>query len=107
MISQEQVERCEKEFSSAAALAFAKARDAERSLEAYTYGSYRNYDPARREKLLEAYRDADYEAESRAFILGLIQQFKRGEGTDAISVPLTEEESCASTPDGPGVPAVS
>jgi hypothetical protein len=74
MISKEQMERALKEFTSGAAVAFAKARDAERSLEAYTYSPRRDYTPERREKLLEAFRDADYEAESRAWIRELIKK---------------------------------
>jgi hypothetical protein len=82
MITDEQMHRAEREFASAATLAFAKARDAERSLENYTYCSPRqNYNPKLREKLLEDFRDADYEAESRSWILNLIQTaLKKGPG---------------------------
>jgi hypothetical protein len=74
MISKEQIDRCISEFAIDAAISFAKARDLERSLEAMTYAPDQNYNPARREELLEAYREARYEAESRAFILALLKQ---------------------------------
>jgi hypothetical protein len=74
MISKEQMERAEREFTSEAATWFQKAKEAERSLEAYTYGPRRDYSPLRRDKLLEDFRDADYMAESRAWILNLIRR---------------------------------
>ena len=74
MISEEQMERAEREFAANATAAFEVARDAERKLEHYTYAiPSRAYDPAKREALLKDYRDADYMAESRAWILQLIK----------------------------------
>lgn len=77
MISEEQMDRAEKEFAANANAALSVARDAERALESYTYSSYRTYDPQKREELLKEYRDADYMAESRAWILNLIRSSRK------------------------------
>lgn len=76
MISEEQMERAENEFAANAGAALSVARDAERALESYTYSSYRTYDPQKREELLKEYRDADYMAESRAWILHMIRSHR-------------------------------
>ncbi len=75
MISNEQIERAYSELRTSAREAFEKAKSAERALETYTYSDYRQYDPAKRERLLAEYREADYLAESRAWISSLIREF--------------------------------
>lgn len=97
MISKEQIERAEKEFASAARLAFEKAKCAERILEDATYAPSRTYDPNHRQKFLEEYRDADYEAESRAFILGLIRKASQKSGIphNAVCFFQDGDETCA------------
>ena len=97
MITKEQMQRSEKEFASAAALSVGKARDLERSLEQYTYNSGRNYDPARRQRILEDFQDADYEAESRAWILSLIRIARGREGIphNAICLFPDGDKMCA------------
>ena len=72
MISKEQMERAEKEFVANTQAAVEVAREAEKALEHYTY-SARPYDPVKREALLKEFRDADYMAESRAWILHMIR----------------------------------
>ena len=81
MISKEQIDRAEKEFAANAAAAFKVARDAERALENYDYSSTRRvFDPAHRDKLLAEFNDADYMAESRAWILLLIRENRPEQG---------------------------
>lgn len=72
MITKEQQRRALVEFTEAASKAFAAAAVAERELEFYTY-SVRPYDPAVREAHLSAFKEADYQAESRAWIANLIR----------------------------------
>ena len=72
MISEEQMERAEREFALNAAASIAVARDAERELEHCSYHA-QPYDPGKRQILLEAFQDADYMAESRSWILYLIR----------------------------------
>lgn len=86
MITDEQMKRAEAEFASESQFAFQKARNAEHSLEAATYESHRTYDPQRRRKLFEEFQDADYLAESRAWILGLMRKATKKSGVphDAI-----------------------
>jgi hypothetical protein len=74
VITEEQMDRAEREFADNAKAAIEVARDAERALESYTYSSYRTFDPAKRDALLKEYQDADYMAESRAWILHLISK---------------------------------
>ncbi len=74
LITHEHMRRAEREFIGEQLATFQKARCLEKSLEAYTYGPSRTYNPVHREKLLEDFRDADYMAESRAWILGLIRK---------------------------------
>lgn len=74
MISDQQKQRCLKEFADAQPINMSNARIAEHALEDATYrqGPY-GYDPKKREEALQAYSDADYMAESRAWILELIR----------------------------------
>ncbi len=78
MISDEQISRVKAEMCAAASAAFQKARQAELDLEDYSYPrsehESRQYDPSKREQLLQAYREADYLAESRAWIHNLIRE---------------------------------
>lgn len=80
MISEEQIDRVESELSAAAFDAFNQAKQAERALEDYTYprSTYQRqqYSPAKREKLLVEFREADYLAESRAWVTSLIRASK-------------------------------
>lgn len=75
MISDEQMERAAKEFSANASACVEVARDAQHALENYEYrrGAYEPRDPKHRDKLFKDFEDADYMAESRAWILGLIR----------------------------------
>lgn len=75
MISEEQMQRAEREFAANTGAAISVARDAERELERYTYYQ-RPFDPAKRDQLLQDYKDADYMAESRAWILNLIREYR-------------------------------
>ena len=79
MITEEQMDRAEREFAANLQAAISVARDAERELEHYTY-YVRPYDYKKREQLLQDFKDADYMAESRAWILQLIRA-RRGENT--------------------------
>lgn len=83
MITKEQIDRCEAEFVSETAVATAKAKTIESSLEAYTYHSGRQYDPKRRDRMWEDFQDADYVAERSAFIVHLVQAYKQ----DKQSIP--------------------
>jgi hypothetical protein len=75
VISKEQLERAEIEFTTAARTAFRDAKSAESALESYTYyPSSIPYDPAKRDRLLSEYREADYMAESRAAIATLLRE---------------------------------
>jgi hypothetical protein len=79
VITAEQEKQAEREFEMEAASAFQKAKALEKSLEHYTYSQpRREYDPKRRERLLQEFLEADYIAESRAWILQLIRGIKRG-----------------------------
>lgn len=75
MISDEQKRRCEKEFADAQPINMSNARMAEHALEDATYrqGPY-GYDPKKRDDALRSYAEADYMAESRAWILELIRE---------------------------------
>lgn len=73
MISNEQMDRAEREFAANASASVAVARDAERALEHCEYYE-RPYDIKKREQLFKDYQDADYMAESRAWILHLIRK---------------------------------
>lgn len=78
MISEEQMERAEKEFAANAGAALSVARDAERALESYTYSGYRTYDPLKRAELLKEYQVAPTTwPESRAWILNLIRSNRK------------------------------
>lgn len=78
MITNEQMSRVQSEMKEAARCAVSAARSAERILEDYTYprtGHERmNYDPMNREKLWMEFREADYLAESRSWIVNLIRE---------------------------------
>ena len=76
MITKEQIERVEREVAANARAAFELAKVAERSLEAYTYTTERPYDPEKRQRLLDEFNEADYQAESRAWMLNLIRAAK-------------------------------
>jgi hypothetical protein len=71
MISKEQMERAKLEFARNAVAAMEVARNAERAREQYQYGSSR-IDLGDRRKLDSEYADADYMAESRAWIHAMI-----------------------------------
>lgn len=73
MISREQQERALSEFRDASSKTFAAARSAELDLEDYTYRQC-PYDPAVRASKLIAFNEADYQAESRAWIASLIRK---------------------------------
>lgn len=75
MISKEQIERVEREFAGASKVAFEIAKAAELELEAYTFGR-RGYDPGKRQRLLDAFREADYQAKKMAWVLNLIRARK-------------------------------
>lgn len=80
MITEEQMARCEKEFTSAVAVSHAKARDAERSLEAHQHGGgRRSCNPEKIDRLYQEFLDADYEDESRAWILDLVKAGRNGD----------------------------
>lgn len=75
MISDDQMKRAEAEFAHDAATRLSMARDAERALEFYTYKSpRREYSPQFREQLWKEFQEADYQAESRAWIIQLIRK---------------------------------
>lgn len=76
MISKEQIELVEREFAANSSAAFELAKEAERSLEEYTYSFGRGYDPAKRQRLLDEFNEADYQAESRTWVLNLIRAAK-------------------------------
>lgn len=76
MITKEQIERVEREVAANASAAFELAKEAEQSLEVYTYSRDRGYDPAKRQRLLDEFNEADYQAESRAWLLNLIRAAK-------------------------------
>lgn len=90
MISNEQIDRALAEMSVAAREAIERARQAERALEDYSYPrtayASRQYDPVKRDKLFDAFQEADYFAESRSFISELIRrsQIKHGVPHDAV-----------------------
>lgn len=78
MISNEQMERAEKEFTSAAREALGPARAAERALEDHKYPRTSiGHDPTKRAGFVQAYADADYMAESRAWIAQLIRNERK------------------------------
>jgi hypothetical protein len=77
MISQEQMERAERDAVSNAAIAFNTAKSAERRLESYAYLPAPQYDPVTRNRLLVEYKDADYQAEMWAWILNLIREARK------------------------------
>ena len=87
MITKEQIERVEREFLRESTEALAAARGAERSLESYTYTTDRPYDPSKRQRLLEVFKELDYQAESRAWILSLIRsaRFTQVDGSQVSS----------------------
>lgn len=76
MITKEQIERVEREVAANASAAFELAKEAERSLEAYTYTTERPYYTVKRQRLLDEFNEADYQAESRAWLLNLIRSAK-------------------------------
>ena len=76
MITKEQIERVERNVAANASAALALARDNELNLEAYTYKTDRPYDPAKRQRLLDEFNEADYQAESQAWLLNLIRSAK-------------------------------
>ena len=79
VISKEQIERVERECAANSSAAFGLAKEAEQSLEAYTYTTERPYDPVKRQWLLYEFNEADYQAESRAWLLNLIRAAKNCE----------------------------
>jgi len=74
MISIEQMKRAEEEFAHKSKEAIEKARNAELSLENYTYYKGFGYCHIERQRLLEVYQEADYQAESSTWILQIIRQ---------------------------------
>lgn len=76
MITKEQIERFYSEVAANASAALVTARNAELNLEAYTYTTERPYDLEKRQRLLEEFNDADYQAESLAWSLSLIKSAK-------------------------------
>ena len=78
MITKEQMDRAEKEFRTLAHITDSEAADAERALEQYTYAPNEPFDPATRQRYADEFAEADYMAESRAWIHYLIvQELKR------------------------------
>lgn len=93
MIREEQMERAEKEFTSAAREALGPARAAERALEDYDYPRTSfGHDPTKRAGFVQAYTDADYVAESRGWIAQLIRNERK-----RIAPPPGEEERKGTT----------
>lgn len=78
MISEAQMERAEQEFSHAAHVAIDPARSVELALERHQNGPHpRGRDPMATDSLVSAYREADYVAESRAWIASLIRTARK------------------------------
>jgi hypothetical protein len=73
MISNEQKNRAEREFVAAAAAALPLARDAEREREHQNFLSSPHYNPTKARAAQIAFDEADYIAESRAYVRDLIR----------------------------------
>jgi hypothetical protein len=73
MISIQQLDRLKREAKANAFAALSVAKDAELALENYDYSRSRGFDPTERQRLLDEFNEADYMAESRSYLLQLIQ----------------------------------
>jgi hypothetical protein len=88
MITNEQKDRAEKEFAAAAGQAARDAAPAERELEFQNYPSGgRRFDFDAREKALREFQEADYLAESRAYVRDLIRRDREPKAKP--SIPAT------------------
>ena len=77
MITREQIDRVDDEFTVLASMAFEAARNAERTLECAKYEIAPHYDHQKVERLMAEFQEADYQAESRAWVRNLIREAKK------------------------------
>lgn len=89
MISDEQMRRAEREFATAALAALGPARGAECALDLYQYSGGPEWSLDHCTKLRTAYAEADYIAESRAWIHQLIAAALKVPSKAGASIPAS------------------
>jgi hypothetical protein len=87
VISKEQMDRAQAEFRRAYGEAYQQARQAEHLLETYTYAPHEQYNPATRARYLHEYREADYMAESRAWVVQVLQRDRETQPKTCTNIP--------------------